>query len=657
MTTETVGPYTVIGRIGSGGMGDVLLGRSPGGRQVAIKVVHRHLAHDTEFRARFAREVQAARAVGGFYTAAVVDADWEASQPWLATEYIAGQSLKQLVTDFGPLPEESVAELAAGIVEALSAIHSAGVTHRDLTPGNVLLTESGPRVIDFGIAKLITETQSVTATGALIGTPGYMSPEHVLGGAVGPASDVFSLGSVLTLAATGHGPFEDKSTARVLDRVAHAAPNLDGLREGRLYRIIVACLNKDADARPSTADLLEALGDQRTETTPHRWLPPPMMQAVAAPPSVEPVGPERRTSRRMVLAAAGVGLAVVAGVAVASKVAADRLHVKAPAAQRSPGGTLRWKADVGTFVGLDYAPEPPVVAGNAVYTGSIDGSIYAIELGSGSVRWKAPTHRQPAHGPVHSGGKVFAANVSRGLTAFDAATGSPLWEKDGISSAIAADGGLVFSSLSSLSNGIVAFDAATGEQRWSALTDARTSNVPIFAGGGAVVTVTDDGELCLLDAASGAVRWRVRDTKERFYGLNTPIVSGGAVFMSTSSTVRALDIGTGTQLWSFDRFGGSVAVVRGDTVFVSGYDRAYAFDAADGTVKWLYRAEDKLSNVLAVGTDSVYCVGEKRLFTLDSGSGEQRWTFDAEGKLGGVAFGSGTVYAVCDDRNLYAINA
>ncbi|MEV6278398.1 PQQ-binding-like beta-propeller repeat protein [Nocardia sp. NPDC051832] len=656
MTTETVGPYRVLGRIGSGGMGDVLLGRSPGGRQVAIKLVHRHLAHDTEFRARFAREVQAARAVGGFYTAAVVDADWEATQPWLATEYIVGQSLKQLVTDHGPLPEESVAELAAGIVEALSAIHAAGVTHRDLTPGNVLLTESGPRVIDFGIAKLITETRAVTATGALIGTPGYMSPEHVLGGAVGPASDVFSLGSVLTLAATGHGPFEDKSTARVLDRVAHAAPNLDGLREGRLYRIIVACLNKDADARPSTADLLAALGDQHAETAPHRWLPPPMMQAVAAPPPVEPVEPERRTNRRMVLAAAGAGLAMLAGAAVASKVAVDRIHVKSPAAQRSPGGTLRWKADIGTFVGTISEKNPPAVDANSVYAASIDGSVYALDLAAGAERWKAPMDQQPAQGPVHFGGKVFATNSKRGLCAFDAATGNKLWERDDFSGAVAADGGMVFSALSGMSNGIVAFDAATGDQRWIALTDGDTATVPIAAGGGVVVTVTKAGELCLLDAASGAVRWRVSDEKDRFYGLQTPVVSGGAVFLPTSNTFRSYDVRTGAELWRVDQ-DADVLAVSGDTVFISGYDRAYALDAKEGTVKWLYRGKPQMTRALAVGTDSVYCVNDKVLYTLDIDSGDERWTFTADAELGGVAFGSGTVYAVCDDRNLYAINA
>ncbi|MEU0541714.1 serine/threonine-protein kinase [Nocardia sp. NPDC005978] len=653
---EAIGPYRVIGRLGSGGMGDVLLGRSPGGRQVALKVVHRHLARDVEFRARFAREVQAARAVGGFYTAAVLDADWEASQPWLATEYIAGPSLKNLVVDLGPLPEASVEELAAGIAEALAAIHAAGVTHRDLTPGNVLLTESGPRVIDFGIAKLVAETHAVTASGALIGTPGYMSPEHVLGGDIGPQSDIFSLGSVLTFAATGHSPFEDNSVALMLMRVAYSEPDLTGLREGRLYRIIVSCLNKEASARPSTADLLAALGDPGSEPSSAPWLPQPMMRALAAPPVIEPLAPPRHTKRRTVLAAAVAGVLVSAGAAAAvGELVAGSGESTAPGEAPSPGGSLRWRTDIGT-IGTDSTQDPPAVDGTMVFAGSIDGSVYALDTGSGVVRWKSAMYQDLSHGPVYADGKVFAANSARGLFAFDAATGVELWEKPGVNSAITSAGGSVYCPNSPRGKGLLAFDAATGAQRWAALTDADTFISPIFAADGAVVTVTGGGEVCLLDAATGTVRWRVTDAKSEFDRLGTPIISGGAVYLSTSSTFRALDLGTGAEKWRFD-FGGSATVVRDGTAFVVGYSRAYAFDAAGGTVRWLYRSDDPLSDALAVGTDSVYLATADKILSLAITSGEQRWAYGAPGKLGGVVFGSGAVYAGCADRHLYAINA
>lgn len=661
MTTEsarTVGPYRVIGRLGSGGMGEVLLGRSPGGRQVALKVVHRHLARDSEFRARFAREIQAARAVGGFYTAAVVDADWEAAQPWLATDFIAGLSLKQVVTDFGPLPEASVEELAAGVVEALLAIHEAGVTHRDLTPGNVLLTESGPRVIDFGIAKLVAETQSVTATGSIIGTPGYMSPEHVLDGEVGPAGDVFSLGSVLTFAATGHGPFEDKTAALVMMRVAHNKPDLSGLREGRLYRIITACLHKDPDSRPRTADVLSALADHRSEPSAKDWLPQPMLRAVAAPPAIEPLEPARPVNRRKVMASAAVGAAaVLAGSFGAGRLIVPGARSKAPAAVASPGGSVRWKSDVGAFVGTGSTPDPVAVDTNSVYVGSIDGSVYALDIGSSSTRWKSPMQQELSNGPVVSGGRVFATNI-HGLFAFDAATGARSWSNANITGSVAADGGLVFGMMSSShGNGVVAYDAATGVQRWNALAGDDLFISPVSAADGVVATVTGGSRLCVLDAATGAERWRKGDAKLDFSRLATPVVAAGTIFVAAGSAFRAFDLATGAEKWKFDRYGGYASAVRGSTVFIVDYDRAYGFDVADGTVRWLYRADEPLSATITAGTDTVYAVAAKVLHALDSATGEQRWSFTAPEKIGRLTFGSGTVFLSCDDRNIYALTA
>lgn len=200
-----VGAYEVLARLGSGGMGTVFLGRTAGGRTVAIKVVHAALAGDPGFRARFAREIAAARAVSGAFTAPVIDADADAPAPWLVTTYLPGHSLQRIVDGSGPLPPWSVSTLGAGLAEALVAIHRAGVVHRDLKPSNVLLTPDGPRVIDFGVARA-AELSAVTRTGATVGSPGYLSPEQATGAESGPAGDVFSLGAVLTYAATGHRP-------------------------------------------------------------------------------------------------------------------------------------------------------------------------------------------------------------------------------------------------------------------------------------------------------------------------------------------------------------------------------------------------------------------------------------------------------------------
>uniref|UniRef100_UPI001573D69A serine/threonine-protein kinase n=1 Tax=Nocardia barduliensis TaxID=2736643 RepID=UPI001573D69A len=289
---RVIGPYRILARLGTGGMGDVFLGRSPGGRRVAIKAVHPHLAADPEFIARFGQEVTAARAVGGFCTAAVVDADPGAARPWMATEYIPAPTLKSVVSQHGPLPEAAVTVLAAGIAEALGAIHAAGVVHRDLTPANVLVSDAGPRVIDFGIARALAHTRSLTGTGALIGSPGYMSPEHISGEEVTPVSDVFSLGGVLVFALTGDSPFGTSNMAQTMYRVLHEPPRLAGIGEGTLRQVITACLAKDPASRPSTEQVLAALG--RTPGDPVHvdgWLP----AAVTTRAVSERAGPGRRT--------------------------------------------------------------------------------------------------------------------------------------------------------------------------------------------------------------------------------------------------------------------------------------------------------------------------------------------------------------------------
>ena len=200
-----VGAFRLLGRLGEGGMGRVFLGESRGGRKVAIKVVHPHYANDPDFRRRFAHEVAAARQVGGFHTAAVVGADPEADPPWMATAYIPGPSLADAVAQRGPLDRAGVGRLGAALAEGLAAIHECGLIHRDLKPGNVILAEDGPRIIDFGIAKGADAT-ALTGSSAVIGTLRYMSPEQLNGQELTPQCDIFALGTVLAYAATGHDP-------------------------------------------------------------------------------------------------------------------------------------------------------------------------------------------------------------------------------------------------------------------------------------------------------------------------------------------------------------------------------------------------------------------------------------------------------------------
>jgi serine/threonine protein kinase len=283
---QRIGSYRLLGRLGTGGMGRVFLARSDRGRTVAVKLVRAELAAQEEFRSRFRREVRAARRVGGSWTAPVLDADTEADIPWVATGYVAGPSLQQVLKDYGPLPERSVMVLAAGLAQALADIHTAGLVHRDLKPSNVMITIDGPRVIDFGIARALETvadgSATLTHTGAMVGSPAFMSPEQVRGDRVTPACDVFCLGSVLAYAATGLQPFGAAGSGvhAQMFRIVQEPPDLDAVPEG-LRELVTACLVKEPELRPSLAEVLARIeGGQKEEAaqeTPagrvEPWLP------------------------------------------------------------------------------------------------------------------------------------------------------------------------------------------------------------------------------------------------------------------------------------------------------------------------------------------------------------------------------------------------
>jgi serine/threonine protein kinase len=358
---QQVGGFRLQARLGAGGMGRVYLGYSPGGRPVAVKVVHPDLARDPDFMQRFRREVAAAQAVSDAYTAAVVGAGPDDSPPWLATTFVPGPPLADLVAKSGPLAADAVWRLAGGLAEALQAIHAEGLIHRDLKPGNILIAADGPRVIDFGISRTTSGTV-VTATRTTIGTPAYMSPEQAQGNPVEPSSDIFSLGSVLAFAATGVSPFGGGEAFAVGFRVVHGEPDLSRV-PASLRPVIDACLMKDPHARPALAQLMETVAAGSAAfpgVTPGKFwpdqvaavlesatftpaLPPPTM--VPAPsPATHPVVPgalaahparftpaatgravaRRRYPRWLLPVALGIAVVVAAGIAIALAVSPPR---------------------------------------------------------------------------------------------------------------------------------------------------------------------------------------------------------------------------------------------------------------------------------------------------------------------------------------------
>ncbi|WP_369190766.1 PQQ-binding-like beta-propeller repeat protein [Streptomyces sp. R08] len=536
--TESIGGYALVDRLGSGGMGVVYLGRSASGRQVAVKVVHAQYALDEEFRARFRQEIAAARRVSGAFTAPVVDADADAEVPWMATLYVPGRTLAEVVERDGPLTGRALRTLALGLVEALRDIHQAGVVHRDLKPSNVLLAEDGPRVIDFGISRA-ADNQTLTVTGRLIGTPPFMSPEQFAAPRdVTAASDVFSLGSLLVYAATGNRPFDGASPYLTGYQVMHEQPRLDGVAEP-LRSIAERCLDKDAAARPQLAELhglLLALPDSAAATT-VADLP---RGAVSRPRLADPTAvrnTKRPRRRRRLLVALGT-MIVVAGLSLTAMhwssdgTSPGQYDALSPtpsastAAVALPAGWKTWRTSLltsRTGDPLDYTQSGCLAGGSTtVYCAGTGATVTALDTASGRVRWRSGSSPETALPVGVRDGRVYTyvkpdsndTFITRRLVALDAKTGTRLWIhpiRDD-TDPVLFDGGILAMDVDATK--FVAYDAS-GRQLWSAPIWSNLGNscTPTVLGGAPYALCTVEGDpsqgdfiLVRLDPATGAQR-------------------------------------------------------------------------------------------------------------------------------------------------------
>ncbi|MBK3567031.1 protein kinase [Streptomyces sp. MBT62] len=346
----TLGPYRLVARLGSGGMGTVYMARGVGGRTVALKTMHARIATDPGIRSRFRLEVDAARVIGDRFGARVVDADPFAETPWLATEFVLGPALDEAVLSTGPLPEGSVRVLGAALCSALDQLHRSDVVHRDLKPSNILLTAYGPKVIDFGIARAIGDDR-LTRTGASVGTPAFMSPEQAAGQEHDAAGDVFALAGVLVFAATGRAPFGGGQPADLMYRVRYAEADLRGVPPA-LVPVLARCLAKEPEKRPYLAEFAAQLHDGSGEFA--EQLPDAVLaeigrraadvwrtvpQRLPAPSTDEgaiEVTSVSRPSRRRLLAVSGALAATAAATAAAGGVWWYRGRTTAPSAKAPP---------------------------------------------------------------------------------------------------------------------------------------------------------------------------------------------------------------------------------------------------------------------------------------------------------------------------------
>ncbi|MDN3354328.1 serine/threonine-protein kinase [Actinomadura sp. DC4] len=356
----SIGPFRLLGRLGSGAMGEVYLGISKGEPPAAVKVIRPDLIEGPQFRRRFAAEITALATIDSPHIPAVIDADPTADRPWIATAYIPGPPLDEVVNTDGPLAPATVFRLAAGIATALVHIHSAGILHRDLKPANVLLDATGPVIIDFGVAQIQGDAR-LTQTGARVGTVPFMAPEQAEGRPVTAASDIFSLGSLLAYAATGLTPFGDGTADQVLHRIVHTDPDPAALdcHDDRLRTLIVRCLDKDPARRPTAPQIIDSYVGQPSEAD---W--PPVSVDVWTERSNQQVAAlleqaaKRRTALRLGLGAAAVS--IVAGVTIAGTglMPSDSTAPSAVGAHRgatSPASPLVWTATSGPSCSTGHA--------------------------------------------------------------------------------------------------------------------------------------------------------------------------------------------------------------------------------------------------------------------------------------------------------------
>ncbi|GAB3486016.1 serine/threonine-protein kinase [Nocardiopsis coralliicola] len=377
-----IGPFRLLGRLGEGGQGTVYLAEAPDGARVAVKTLAPSALDAPDQRRRFQREAEAARTVASFCTAAVLAADFDASPPYIASEYVEGPSLGAAVRDRGPITGSDLDRLAVNIATALVAIHEAGIVHRDLKPDNVLLAQGGARVIDFGIAQL--PVSAATRTSSTVGTPAFMAPEQIDGSGAGPGTDVFAWGCAVAYAATGRLPFAGQTVPEVLHRIVSGAPDLAGV-PARLLGPVQAALAKDPAQRPPSQDLLMMLLGRKAP-------PPAAVPVESAPTRVEGasaadtrVAPKRRG--RPLLIAAGV-LALAALVAAAAYLIGLRGGGPAPGASPTEGAG---GGESGTSASPSPSPSPtgpssePMVVPE--FTTEFEGDWEAVQ---GTALWEMP---------------------------------------------------------------------------------------------------------------------------------------------------------------------------------------------------------------------------------------------------------------------------
>ena len=687
---RTVGEFRLLARLGSGGMGQVFLASSLAGRIVAVKVIHAELCRDTEFVRRFRHEVEAAQKVSGWYTAPVVAAGVDDNPPWLATAFVSGPSLDDIVTRHGPLPVPAVWRLAAGLAEALRAIHGTGLVHRDLKPANVLLAPDGPRVIDFGISRAVADTR-LTATGAIIGTLSYMSPEQVQAQATGPESDTFSLGSVLAFAASGAAPFSvgpGAPQASVMYRIVHGEPDLGRVR-AEVRGLIEACLAKDPRQRPDLGRVADygTSAAERLGLSPAAFWPSEVagvIQAQQAALAAQIEALRVAPSTQVDGAWPGSGRAPAPHSQAApphnqaappdSQVVPPDSQVVPPAGRHStvaPGpapATAPGIGNGGATLGGQAVPwQQGIVRGTSRRGLLIGAGVGGIAVIGGAVGWalnsRPTTVNSPSAGTLPTGAALstqqsmqqYYGAGARRKAAWKITTGNAIEANPG------AGNGVVY--VGSTDNNLYAVDIANGRQAWT--YQAGTVTAAPEVAGDIVCLSTNEGHFSALRAANGAVAWEL-DTNMPATYRRTWAVNGASVILAREmAALQAYDAATGTKGVSFSTQEPYVMALsaRGGVLYaLDATGILYAFTAATGAEVWrkqLLSSDDHPGTGLTVDGDNLYLgTTAGTLYSVAAASGRVLWTYrSGSGMESDPVAANGIVYVKDNNGNLVAISA
>ncbi|MFF6997775.1 PQQ-binding-like beta-propeller repeat protein [Streptomyces sp. NPDC008313] len=592
------GQYVLEAELGSGGMGIVHLARSASGLRLAVKVVHAELAQDPEFRGRFRQEVAAARRVSGAFTAPVVDADPEAARPWMATLFIPGPTLAQHVKRNGALPPARLRHLMAGLAEGLRDIHRVGVVHRDLKPSNVLLADDGPKVIDFGISRP-SDSELRTETGRLIGTPPFMAPEQFRRPRqVGPAADVFALGSVIVHAATGSGPFDSDSPYLVAYQVVHDEPDLTGVPD-ELADLVARCLAKEPEDRPTPDEVMSALRSVSASYDTQAFVPAQR-------------GPDASAAR------------------------SATTHVS----KRRDGGPH--EQDGGRADGGDGAHE-------------------SGQDGEGGKGGEGGEGGKGGKGGENSEDGVDGVDPSPGSPA-GRTRGRRRWVPVATAVAVLALGAGAFASFGGSRGPAPergsARSAAGVFRPWDVAPSAagtKATGQPHCTYASRVLYCARPGLLAAaVDPADGDVLWARGDAGGRGTDVTAaPVLSGGLLQVVTRGGKRltALEPGTGATRWSRDigRYAGRVAHAGGVVLLTGADSEVTALDARTGEEKWHHAIDGQaLPSFFSYGDGLAYAVapaGEGTLVTaVDPETGGTRWQRRLAGTLSILGAHDGMVW-------------